>query len=107
MTDHIYGRGASLVSADRPHMFCQEIELYVNYYEKLITTMGSSEAEIKYLEIFKENLENGIEYILKISEGTAYPNENLESIPDFVKSQQSRLKLICAQRNELAVAVNY
>ena len=107
MTDHIYGRGVSLVSEDRPHMFCQEIELYVNYFEKLLVTIGSSEAEIKYLEIFKENLEKGIEYILEISEGTAYPNENLKSIPDFVKVQQDRLKLVYAQRNQLAAAVNF
>jgi hypothetical protein len=107
MTDHIYGRGESLVSADRPHMFCQEIELYINYYEKLISTMGTSEAEIKYLEIFKENLEDGIEFILKISEGNAYPNENLKSIPDFITEQQERLKIIYAQRNQLAVAVNF
>ena len=40
MTDHIYGRGESLVSAERPHMFCQELELYVNFYEKLIGSMG-------------------------------------------------------------------
>lgn len=107
MTDHIYGRGESLVSADRPHMFCQEIELYVNYFENLIKTIGTSEAEIKYLEIFKENLENGIEYILKISEGTAYPNENLNSIPAFVLEQQNRLKLIYAQRNQIPIAVNF
>lgn len=107
MTDHIYGRGESLVSADRPHMFCQEIELYVNYFENLVKTIGTSEAEIKYLEIFKENLENGIEYILKISEGTAYPNENLNSIPAFVLEQQNRLKLIYAQRNQIPIAVNF
>ena len=107
MTDHIYGRGESLVSADRPHMFCQEIELYVNYFENLVKTIGTSEAEIKYLEIFKENLENGIEYILKISEGTAYPNENLNSIPAFVLEQQKRLKLIYAQRNQIPIAVNF
>ncbi len=107
MTDHIYGRGESLVSADRPHMFCQEIELYVNYFENLVKTIGTSEAEIKYLEIFKENLENGIEYILKISEGTAYPNENLNSIPAFVLDQQNRLKLIYAQRNQIPIAVNF
>ncbi len=88
-------------------MFCQEIELYVNYYEKLVETMGASEAEIKYLEVFKVNLEDGIEYILKISEEEAYPNENLKSIPDFVKVQQDRLKQIYAHRNELSVAVNY
>jgi len=35
MVDHIYGRSESLVSTERPHMFCQEIELYVNYFEKI------------------------------------------------------------------------
>ncbi|MCU0342453.1 MAG: hypothetical protein MUF28_01370 [Ignavibacterium sp.] len=107
MTDHIYGRGESLVSAERPHMFCQEIELYVNYFEKLIGTMGSTEAEIKYLEIFKENLEKGIEYILEISEGNAYPNENLKSIPEFVNVQHQRLKSIYAKRNQISIAVNF
>ena len=107
MTDHIYGRGESLVSADRPHMFCQELELYVNYFEKLIGTMGISEAEIKYLEVFKENLEKGIEYILEISEGTAYPNENLKSIPELVNVQHDRLKSIYAERNQISIAVNF
>lgn len=107
MADHIYGRGESLVSADRPHMFCQEIELYVNYYEKLIETMGTSEAEIKYLEIFKANLEKGIELILEISEGTAYQNENLKSIPEYVEEQQHRLKSLYSHKNELEFAVNY
>ncbi len=107
MTDHIYGRGKSLVSEDRPHMFCQELELYVNYFKNLVKTIGSNEAEIKYLEIFKENLEKGIEYILEISEGTAYPNENLKSIPDLVKVQHDRLKSIYAERNQISIAVNF
>jgi hypothetical protein len=107
MTDHIYGRGQSLVSEDRPHMFCQELELYVNYFEKLIGTMGSSEPEIKYLEIFKRNLEDGIEYILKISEETPYPNENLNSIPDFVHTQRNRLKSLHSQKMEISLAVNF
>ena len=107
MIDHIYGRGESLVSADRPHMFCQEVELYVNYFKNLVKTMGTTDAEIKYLEVFKENLEKGIEYILEISEGTAYPNENLKSIPEFVNVQLNRLKLIYAQRNQIPIAVNF
>jgi hypothetical protein len=107
MTDHIYGRGESLVSDERPHMFCQEIELYVNYYEKLLSSMGSSPAEINYLEVFKENLEQGIDFILKYSEKSAFPNENLKSIPEFVKVQQERLKILCVRENELQLAVNY
>lgn len=107
MTDHIYGRGDSLVSSERPHMFCQEVELYVNYFEKLLSTMGNTPAEINYLKTFKDNLEKGIQLVLDISEGTAYPNENLKSIPDFVKVQQERLNKIYTQLNELPLAVNF
>lgn len=107
MTDHIYGRGESLVSSDRPHMFCQEVELYVNYFEKLLSTMGASEAEIKYLDVFKKNLEDGIEYILKISDGVAYQNENLRTIPEFVKAQLDRLRIIHSQKDQVPIAVNF
>lgn len=107
MTDHIYGRGESLVSSDRPHMFCQEVELYVNYFEKLLSTLGASEAEIKYLDVFKKNLEDGIEYILKISDGVAYQNENLRTIPEFVKAQLDRLRIIHSQKDQVPIAVNF
>jgi hypothetical protein len=107
MTDHIYGRGESLVSKDRPHMFCQEVELYVNYYEKLIRTMGNTTAEINYLKVFKENLENGIQLILSISEGTAYPDENLKSIPESLMVQWNRLKELGKETTELQLAVNF
>jgi hypothetical protein len=107
MIDHIYGRGESLVSAERPHMYCQELELYVDYYQRLVSSMGCTPAETNYLETFKSNLENGIEAILKISEQTAYPNENLNSIPEFVKAQHERLKLIHSERTLFPVAVNF
>ncbi|MFZ2323481.1 MAG: hypothetical protein WAV89_07280 [Ignavibacteriaceae bacterium] len=107
MVDHIYGRSEPLVSENRPHMFCQEVELYINYYEKLICSMGDSTAEINYLETFRTNLENGMDTILKISEKKAYPNENLESIPDFIESQKTRLKQICFDRFQIPIAVNF
>lgn len=107
MVDHIYGRSESLVSSERPHMFCQEIELYVNYFEKIISTMGDTPAEINYLETFRENLENGMDLILKISEQNPYPNENLKSIPDFVETQRSKLKQLSIIKQELSLAVNF
>lgn len=107
MTDHIYGRNVSLVSAERPHMFCQEVELYVNYYEKLLSSMGNTTAELNYLKVFKENLEKGIEYIMTISEGSSYPNENIKSIPQFLQLQKDRLKKLNTKASELPLAVNY
>lgn len=107
MVDHIYGKSELLVSTERPHMFCQEIELYVNYFEKIISTMGDTPAEINYLETFRENLENGMDLILKISEQNPYPNENLKSIPDFVETQRSKLKQLSIIKQELSLAVNF
>src|SRR5690554_907891 len=36
MVDHIYGRGESLVSSLRPHMFAKEMVMYVDYLEEMI-----------------------------------------------------------------------
>ncbi|MBI2419630.1 MAG: hypothetical protein HYV28_17345 [Ignavibacteriales bacterium] len=91
MVDHIYGRGESLVSADRPHMFAQEVELYVNYFEKLIKTTELNTAGIKYLEKFKENLLNGIDYCLDIAKKETFPDENLQSIPELLSVQREKL----------------
>jgi len=107
MIDHIYGRGVSLVPGERPHMFAQEVELYVSFYEKLLRTMGNSIAENNYLKVFKENLEKGIEFVLKISETKPYPGENLKSIPEFVNKQLVRLKEIPLRENDLPLAINF
>jgi hypothetical protein len=91
MVDHIYGRGESLVSADRPHMFSQEVELYVTYFEKLTKTMEMNDAGKSYLKIFMDNLENGIDFILSIAEKKPYEGENLETVVSFVLEQRERL----------------
>lgn len=36
LIDHIYGRGKSLVPANRPHMFTKDLFMYVDYFEKLV-----------------------------------------------------------------------
>jgi len=94
MIDHIYGRGESLVSSDRPHMFSQEVELYVTYFEKLLNTMEMNEAGKSYLKVFMENLENGIDFILSIAERKPYEGENLETVVSFVLNQRERLHAI-------------
>ena len=98
MIDHIYGRGESLVSKERPHMFCQEVELYVNYFENLLKTTELNEAGINYLKTFKENLESGMDYILEFSTKKPFENENLASIPSFISEQRKKLHLIFTQK---------
>ena len=105
MVDHIYGRGKSLVSSDRPHMFSQEVEIYVSYFEKLLKTMELNEAGKSYLKVFLENLENGIDFILSIAERKPYEGENLETVVSFVLDQRERLRAISRKGLQTAEAL--
>lgn len=94
MVDHIYGKSASLVSDQRPHMFANEIVLYVDYFEKLTSQCNGAPKEIKVLMEYRENLEKGMDLCLKISNDRAYPGENLASIAPCVETQRKRLDVI-------------
>lgn len=64
MTDHIYGRKNILNSLPRPHMFINELKLYVDYlkdemskYRREITAKQNA-----FFDTFRINLLNGISY---------------------------------------------
>ncbi|MDX1617250.1 MAG: hypothetical protein R3224_00590 [Balneolaceae bacterium] len=91
MTDHIYGRSRSLVPESRPHMFAKEMAMYVDYLEDLVRQSDGSGGDRKKLERFKENLMEGIEYCVEISDGDPYDDENLDSIRQTAAVQRERL----------------
>jgi hypothetical protein len=97
MVDHIYGRGESLVPPERPHMFAKEIQMYVDYFEKLVQRCGYTVMEIKKLREFKANLESGMEFCLQYAQKTPYEGENLASIPPCVEKEKARLESIFAE----------
>jgi hypothetical protein len=94
MVDHIYGRISSLVPHHRPHMFANEIILYVDYFEKLIHQCNDQPKEIKTLVEYRDNLERGMDLCLEISNAQEYPGENLSSILPCVTTQRIRLNAI-------------
>ncbi|MCP4350596.1 MAG: hypothetical protein GY795_34445 [Desulfobacterales bacterium] len=94
MVDHIYGRGHSLVSSHRPHMFAKELKMYVDYFENMAKTTTGTDREMKYLKEFKDNLRAGMDFCMKISEGHPYPGENLASIKTCVEKEGKRLKSV-------------
>jgi len=68
MVDHIYGRFNALNQVYRPHMFINELRLYVDYWknkkaEQLDTLTDKQE---KYLQSFWQNLLAGIAYYKKL-----------------------------------------
>lgn len=96
MVDHIYGRRPSLVSSQRPHMFANEIVLYVDYFEKQVARGQYTPKEIKSLQEFKDNLEKSMDFCLDIGRRQPYPGENLASIPPTVERQKARMKSLYA-----------
>jgi hypothetical protein len=93
MIDHIYGRGPSLVPADRPHMFAKDLRLYVDYYERLVTKHTLiGDPSVEYLREFKENLEAGMRYYAPILAGQPFPGENLASLATEITKQSVRME---------------
>ena len=64
MVGHIYGRVNLLNETYRPNLFISELKMYVNYFRNEINkvTVDPSNLEIKYLQSFKKNINDGIVY---------------------------------------------
>jgi len=64
MVSHIYGRLSLLTNPDRPHLFIQELAIYIDHLRKEFEeySLDLSSRAPKYFREFKENLLCGIEY---------------------------------------------
>jgi hypothetical protein len=74
MVDHIYGR-KQLIDKPRPHLFINELKLYVDYLEKKCASLVILPKEQKYLDNFRDNLLSGIDYYLTISRNINFNTE--------------------------------
>jgi len=81
MVDHIYGRGESLTPAQRPHMFAKEIDMNVDYLQRIVVQSDLNDPKTKkYLTNVVKNMEEGLALCEIIAQGKQFINENLESI---------------------------
>ncbi len=64
MVGHIYGRLNILNSLNRPHVFVNELKIYIDYLREEVrkNSKVASEKQAKFLASFKSNLLEGIEY---------------------------------------------
>lgn len=64
MVDHIYGKIALTLDAERPHVFVKEAQLYVDYLKKEFQKLlpEASAKQETYLEKFRKNLNLGLSY---------------------------------------------
>ncbi|MCZ7646157.1 MAG: hypothetical protein M5U26_12860 [Planctomycetota bacterium] len=78
IVDHIYGRISLFDDDRRPHMFLNELQLYMDYLasELKSVALGLSSHTREYLTGFRENLLSGIEYY------RCFAERNRELVPD-------------------------
>ncbi len=91
MIDHIYGKLSIQLDPERPHVFVKELQLYVQYLKseidkKVLETNKKQEA---YLDKFRNNLFEGIEYYQSLVENFAI---DTASTMEKVKAQLHGLK---------------
>lgn len=69
MVNHIYGRERLPLKQDRPHMFVNELRLYVSYLQKLVEqyTENPTAVQKKYITSFATNLQTGIDYYQQLA----------------------------------------
>jgi hypothetical protein len=100
MTDHIYGRKNLLNSLPRPHMFVNELHLYIDYLKKelgkcrLLTTAKQEQ----YFKNFRSNLLSGIEYY-----NSLLPLLNESN--DFIEQMRRQLKEAATLLTNISIGV--
>lgn len=64
MINHIYGSDDLLKDVKRPHLFINELNLYIDYFQRELSAhiKNINDKKQKYLLKFKAELENGITY---------------------------------------------
>lgn len=90
MVQHIYGNTTVLRSNNRPNLFVKELKMYIDYLKNDIQSIAEeiNNAKTKKLELFKNNLLEGIEYYQDLFSNIS----NFETIKKEVISQFENYK---------------
>lgn len=96
MLRHIYGYENVLQDDRRPHLFINELKLYVDYFKNEILEFSEeiTKSQVKKWEIFKGNLLKGIAYYEELFAETNYFKPKLDSIFSDLKSFKLKLNQI-------------
>lgn len=89
MVKHIYGKVNLLEGISRPHLFINELKLYVDYLKKDMANpiFSGNTKKIKYWMSFKTQLENGIQYY-KNAIKEIFSNEDVCQLDKFEQELQ-------------------
>lgn len=109
ITDHIYGRANVIQRTDRPHMFINELKIYIEYLKNKIeeTRLSMSDKQEKYLLSFVNNLKDGINYYFNLfSELKDKFEDKKASILNDLETSRQVLHLLISEIEDLAKSKN-
>ncbi|MFH1005632.1 MAG: hypothetical protein V1781_09125 [Bacteroidota bacterium] len=93
MVGHIYGRVNLMNLLPRPHLFINELNLYIDYLKKEIEKSSAelSIRQAKYLKTIKENLLLGIEYYKSL---IAFMKLETDNFLEVIKNELLAIELV-------------
>jgi hypothetical protein len=104
MVGHIYGRHTILNTLKRPHVFINEMVLYVDYLKKEIESQREAitAKQTKYFTSFKENLLSGVNYYKNIGpEIKQFSKTQLDSFVNDLEKLEKEISEIVFSKPDL------
>jgi hypothetical protein len=95
MTDHIYGRSNIITDERRPHLFINELFIYIAYLKELLLDVAEpiDKKKEKYLSGFKQQLISGISYYRNLSQTNIF-FEKIENFQKDLNDAETELQMI-------------
>ena len=103
MVDHIYGRINLMTRNDRPHMFINELKLYIDYLRSRIEQSAKplNDSQMKYFEAFQNKLNEGVTYYKQLAESVSTQWEEFVTVvQDHLLDLEEELNAIMIGENE-------
>lgn len=93
MVQHIYGNANILKNTNRPNVFINELKMYVDYFIKEINTLTaeSTNAQLKKVTSFKNNIIEGIEYYTNLFSTTCFFSQEKNTLLKELESYKEQL----------------
>ncbi|WP_298221566.1 hypothetical protein [Flavobacterium sp.] len=93
MVRHIYGNANVIINQNRPHVFINELKLYVDYLKQDLENVADvTAAQIKKWQLFKTNLLEGVAYYQDLFSKTPYFKNMQASIQNQLLNYSDILK---------------
>jgi hypothetical protein len=96
MISHIYGSIDLLKGVTRPHLFINELNLYIDYFQKEINihVKNLNEKKQKYLVKFRNELESGISYYKELFPQLSFQKQKVVDLLEQLFLAEEKLNAI-------------